>query len=54
MAGLVRDYLERLVAENVAFGRKRPEREALERIFKQLQFKIGKRIWKREDLYVRS
>ncbi len=54
LTGLVRDYLEKLAAENAASGRKRREREALERSFKQFQFKIGKRTWKREDLYVRS
>jgi Family of unknown function (DUF6364) len=53
LTALVRDYLERLAAENAASGRKRSEREALERSFKQFQFKIGKRTWKREDLYVR-
>jgi hypothetical protein len=54
LTGLVRDYLEKLAAENAASGRKRREQEALERSFKQFQFKIGKRTWKREDLYVRS
>jgi hypothetical protein len=53
LTGLVRDYLEKLAAENATSGRKRREREALERSFKQFQFKIGKRTWKREDLYVR-
>ena len=54
LTGLVRDYLEKLAAENIASGRKRREREGLERSFKQFQFKVGKRTWKREDLYVRS
>lgn len=54
LTGLVRDYLEQLAAENAASGRKRREREALERSFKQFQFKIGKRTWRREDLYARS
>jgi Family of unknown function (DUF6364) len=53
LTGLVRDYLEKLAAENATSGRKRREREALERSFRQFQFKIGKRTWKREDLYVR-
>ncbi len=53
LTGLVREYLEKLAAENATSGRKRREREALERSFKQFQFKIGKRTWKREDLYVR-
>ena len=53
LTGLVRDYLERLAAEQAASGRKRREREALERSFSQFQFRLGKRTWKREDLYVR-
>ena len=54
LTGLVRDYLEQLAAENAASGRKRRERDALERGFKQFQFRIGTRNWKREDLYARS
>jgi hypothetical protein len=54
LTGLVRDYLEQLAAENAASGRKRRERDALERGFKQFQFRMGKRNWKREDLYARS
>jgi hypothetical protein len=54
LTGLVRDYLEKLAAENAASGRKRREREVLERSFQRLQVKVGKRTWKREDLYVRS
>ena len=54
LTGLVRDYLEKLAAENAASGRKRREREALERSFTRLQVKVGKRTWKREDLYARS
>ena len=54
LTGLVREYLERLAAENATSGRKRREIEALERSFKQFQFRVGKRTWKREDLYERS
>jgi len=54
LTGLVRDYLERLAAENAASGRRRRERETLERSFARLQVKVGKRTWKREDLYARS
>jgi hypothetical protein len=54
LTGLVREYLERLAAENAASGRKRREVEALERSFKQFHFRVGKRTWKREDLYDRS
>ena len=54
LAGMVRDYLERVAAEATAGGRKRREREALRRSFEKFQFKIGKRDWKRADLYVRD
>lgn len=54
LTGLVREYLEKLAAENAASGRKRRELEALERSFKQFQYRVGKRTWKREDLYERS
>jgi hypothetical protein len=56
LTGLVREYLEKLAAENATSGRKRREMEALERSFKQSHRKLdyGKRTWKREDLYVRS
>ena len=51
---MIREYLERVAAEDSASGRKRREREILERSFTQFQFKVGKRTWKREDLYDRS
>jgi hypothetical protein len=54
LTGLVRAHLEALAAEHAASGRKRREREALERSFSQFQFHVGKRTWKREDLYARS
>jgi hypothetical protein len=54
LTGLVREYLEKLAAENATSGRKRRELEAAERSFKQFQFRVGKRTWKREDLYERS
>jgi hypothetical protein len=54
LTGLVREYLEGLAAEDAASGRKRREREALERSFQQHSFKMGKRTWKRADLYARS
>ena len=54
LTGLVRDYLEKLAVEDSASGRRRREREALERSFERLQFKVGKRAWKRADLYARS
>ena len=54
LAGMVRDYLESLAAEDETFGRKRREREALERTFRRVRLRIGKRTWKRADLYARS
>lgn len=56
VTGLIRDYFEKLAAEDALSGRKRREIEALERSFKQFHRKLdyGKRTWKREDLYVRS
>jgi hypothetical protein len=54
LTGLVRSYLQELAAEQTKSGRKRRELEALERSFEQLQIRMGKRTWKREDLYERS
>lgn len=54
LTGLVRDYLQALAEENASSGRKRREREALERSFQRFRFKVGKRTWKRADLYARS
>ena len=54
LTGLVRAYLEQLAAEQAASGKKRREREALEHSFSQFQFRLGKRTWKREELYARS
>ena len=54
LTGIVRDYLEKLAAEDAASGRRRREREALERSFERYHFKVGERTWKRADLYARS
>ena len=53
VTGMIRDYMERLAAEDAASGRMRGEREALERSFERFQFKVGKLAWKRADLYAR-
>jgi hypothetical protein len=53
LTGLVREYLTALARQDSAAGRKRREREALERSFEQFQFRVGKKTWKREDLYER-
>lgn len=54
ITGLVRSYLEGLAAENASSGRKRRERESLDRTFEHFQFKIGKRTWTRADLHARG
>jgi hypothetical protein len=54
VTGLVRTYLQELAAENAVSGRKRRERDALDRTFERFQLKIGKRTWTRADLHVRS
>ena len=54
LTGLIRQYLEQVAAEDSAQGRKRREREALERSFQKFQFKIGKRNWTRDYLHARS
>jgi hypothetical protein len=54
LTGLIRAHLEQIAAEHAASGRKRRERETLERSFSQFQFRLGKKAWKREDLYARS
>jgi hypothetical protein len=54
LTGLVRAYLAELAAEHARSGRKRRDREALERSFGRLQIRVGKRTWRREDLYARS
>ena len=53
LTGLVREYLEKLASENGTSGRKKREHEALQRSFAEIRLKIGKRDWKREDLYER-
>jgi len=53
LTGMIRDYLEKVAGEESS-GRELREREALERTFRQFQFKLGKRTWKRADLYERS
>jgi hypothetical protein len=54
LTGLVREYLERLAEENAKSGRKRRELEALERSFELVKVTMGKKNWRREDLYERS
>ena len=51
LSGLIREHLEKIAAEDRATSdRKRREHVALERSFEKFRFRIGKRMWKREDL----
>ena len=54
LSGMIREYLERLAEERTAGGRTGREREALERSFERLQFRVGKRTWNRGELHSRS
>ena len=54
LTALIRAYLERLAEEDAAFGRKHRDREALKRSFRDLEFRVGPRTWKRDDLYERT
>jgi hypothetical protein len=54
VTGLVREYLQGLAAEDAALGRKRREADVLEQSFRQLQIRVGKRTWRRDDLHNRS
>ena len=53
LTGLVREYLQKLAAENAKGDRQKRQLEALERTFKTIKLNIGNRTWKREDLYDR-
>ena len=54
LTGLIRAHLEELARESARSRRRRRERAVLERTFTRFQFHIGKKTWKREDLYPRS
>lgn len=54
LTGLIRSYLENLAGEESSAERKKRELEALERSFKTLQVRLGKRTWTRADLHERS
>ena len=54
LTGMVRAYLEQVAAEHASSDRKRREMEALEDSFKRYQIRLGKKTWRREDLYERS
>jgi hypothetical protein len=47
LIGLIRNYLEELARElAVPAGKRRREREALERSFTHFQFRLGKKTWR--------
>jgi len=54
LTAMIREYLEQVAAQDAAVGRKRRERDALERSFARFEFKVGKRTWTRAELYDRS
>jgi hypothetical protein len=54
LTGLIRGYLTEIANLDSAVGRKRREREALERSFERFQFPVGKKTWNRQDLYERG
>jgi hypothetical protein len=54
LTGLVRDFLRDLTMEHEKTGRKRRECEALERSFRQFQFRIGRKTWTRKELHENS
>jgi hypothetical protein len=54
LTGLVRAYLEQIAAEDASSAKKRRQMEALEESFKRFQIRMGKKTWRREDLYDRS
>ena len=51
---LVREYLEKLVADNAQTDEKRRAIERLEDSFGRFEFRVGRRTWTREDLHERS
>ena len=53
LTGMVRAYLHEVAEEHAGSGRRRRELEALEESFRKFQFSMGKRTWKREELYDR-
>ena len=53
LTGLVRSYLRQLAEEDDSEERKRQALERLERSFKEISYRVGKRTWTRADLYER-
>jgi phosphopantothenate synthetase len=51
---LVREYLEKLVADTAQTEEKQRAIERLEDSFRRFEFRVGKRTWTRADLHERS
>jgi hypothetical protein len=54
LTALIRDHLHQIAAYDDSSGRKRRERQALERSFETFRFSVGPRTWTRADLHERS
>jgi hypothetical protein len=54
LTGLVRSHLEELAEQHARSGRKRRDQELLQQTFNRFQIRMGKKTWRREDLYERS
>jgi hypothetical protein len=54
LTGLVREYLQDLAAQEANTEKVRRDQQRLLETFDRLKFPMGKRTWKREDLYDRG
>ena len=54
LAGLVRAYLQDLAAQHANTDKVRRDQERFMEISERLSIPMGKRTWKREDLYERG
>ncbi len=54
LTGLVRAYLQDLAAQQANTDKVRRDQERFLETFDRLKRPLGKRTWKREDLYVRG
>lgn len=54
LAGMVRAYLQDVAAQQANSEKVRQDQERFRETFDRLKFPMGKRTWKREDLYVRG
>ena len=54
LTGLLRECLEKLVAEEDTLGRKKKDQDALEESFEELQVRVSRQDWTRTQLYERG